>query len=89
MFSLRVTHDGSALSKLINGIADIPKRLDGRHKLSPPEWEAALELREKAYNKAPYKPIGGIELMTAGTYYLTEVNDKYQRSYKRIANDKN
>jgi len=37
--------------------------------------------REAQYNKAAYKPKATTDRLAPGTYYLTEVNDKYHRLY--------
>jgi hydroxymethylglutaryl-CoA synthase len=37
--------------------------------------------RERAYQQKNYTPTGSIEALTAGTYYLEHVDDKFQRSY--------
>ncbi|CAG2121609.1 unnamed protein product, partial [Medioppia subpectinata] len=71
MFSARVTSDQTVLSKLLKGIADIPNRLSRRSKVSAEVFEEALNLREKTHNVAPYKPIGSLDQLVAGTYFLT------------------
>ena len=38
-------------------------------------------LREKAHLKKSYAPQGGIDSITPGTYYLTEVDDMFRRKY--------
>lgn len=39
-------------------------------------------LREKAHLQKNYTPKGNAETITPGTYYLTEVNDMFQRQYE-------
>lgn len=34
---------------------------------------------------APYTPVGPIEGMTPGTWYLTAVDDMHRRTYKRVS----
>lgn len=41
--------------------------------------------REAQYNKASFKPKASIDRLAPGTYYLTEVNDKYHRLYAHKA----
>jgi len=41
-----------------------------------------LKWREEAYGKAPYTPKGKIEDLFPGTYYLTEIDEKYRRKYE-------
>jgi len=39
-------------------------------------------LREKAHLQKSYKPAGSIETIFPGTYYLTEIDDLFKRSYE-------
>lgn len=39
------------------------------------------QLREKNHNAAPYKPVGSIENIWRGTYYLESIDEKYRRKY--------
>ena len=39
-------------------------------------------LREKAHLKSDYKPLGNVDTLVKGTYYLTEVDDMFRRKYK-------
>lgn len=90
MFSARITSDGSpqsSLSKLLKGIADIPKRLSVRHKVSAQRFEDTLNLREKTHNSAPYKPVGPVDELSPGTYFLSDVSAKHHRTYERNASD--
>ena len=90
MFSARITSDASPqspLSKLLKGIADIPKRLSVRHKVSAQRFEDTLNVREKTHNSAPYKPVGPIDELSPGTYFLSEVSPKHHRKYERVASD--
>lgn len=90
MFSGRLSSDtspNSPLSKLLKGLVDIKNRLEIRHKVSAEDFEEALNLREKTHNSAPYKPIGKVDDMSPGTYFLVDVSDKYHRKYERISNE--
>ena len=40
------------------------------------------ELRKKVHLQKGYVPKGNIDTITEGAYYLTEVNDLYQRKYE-------
>lgn len=71
-------------------ISAIVKNLDFEHKLgegraikSPEEYVAALSLREAAHLKKSYKPLGSIDNLAEGTYYLVEIDDKYRRVYEK------
>ncbi|XP_027205854.2 hydroxymethylglutaryl-CoA synthase isoform X2 [Dermatophagoides pteronyssinus] len=83
MFSARITKDKTILSRLSNGLADIKSRLQQRRRVPPAKFEETLNLREKTHNIAPYAPTGDISLLMAGTYYITEINQKYHRKYSK------
>lgn len=86
MFSARISSDtseNSPLSRLIKGLSDVKERLDARERITPLQFEQTLNLREKTHNIAPYMPSGDIKLLKSGTYYLTEINQKYHRSYAK------
>lgn len=40
------------------------------------------ELRKKAHLQKGYQPLGDPETITSGTYYLTDINDMFQRKYE-------
>lgn len=73
--------------KVVGDVSNIVKVLDLEHKLSsrktetPQDYEKAIHLREQAHLQKDFKPQGSIELLIPGTYYLTEVDDKFRRSY--------
>lgn len=79
------------LSVVVKGdISKITKNLDFDHKLSegrvtrsPEQYLEAIELREKAHLQKSFKPSGSIETLASGTYYLTEIDDKYRRQYNK------
>ena len=39
-------------------------------------------LREKAHLKKDFSPVGQVETITPGTYYLTNVDDMFRRKYE-------
>jgi hydroxymethylglutaryl-CoA synthase len=39
-------------------------------------------MREHAHLKNNFKPKGEIDTITAGTYYLTDVDDMFRRKYE-------
>ncbi|VEU20742.1 DEKNAAC101552 [Brettanomyces naardenensis] len=79
LLSVKVVGDISKITKVL----DIQNKLDSRKEKSPKEYEAAIELREKAYMKKEFKPVGDFEGIAKGTYYLKEVDDKFRRTYER------
>ena len=59
------------------------ERLESRTRCSVAEFAAALDLRAAKYGQAPMAPDGGMQHISAGTYYLTDINDKHHRNYSR------
>ncbi|KAL8724797.1 MAG: hypothetical protein Q9181_006667 [Wetmoreana brouardii] len=76
-FSLRFRRDVGTMVKRL----DLQKRLEARIGVSVEVYLEACRLREEAYGQKGYKPKGDIAKLMPGTYYLTEVDEKYQRSY--------
>ncbi|KAK9452042.1 hydroxymethylglutaryl-coenzyme A synthase C terminal-domain-containing protein [Limtongia smithiae] len=76
-FSFVVAGDTTEIKDKLDFIA----RLEARKKLSPKQYEEYIELREKAHLAKGFKPEGTIEDLVAGTYYLTNVDDRYRREY--------
>ncbi|KAH3903661.1 hydroxymethylglutaryl-CoA synthase SCDLUD_001309 [Saccharomycodes ludwigii] len=68
------------IQKIID-VLDVDNKLKDRKVCSPEEYEAALSLREAAHLKKNFKPTGSIENIKQGVYYLTEIDDKFKRSY--------
>ena len=88
MYSLRVTTDSapkSRLSVLAQSLSDIPARLKARKTVPPAEFERIMKLREETHHLAPYTPVGSTAELFPGTYYLKGVDEKYRRSYERVA----
>jgi len=86
-FSLRISPDfgpDSALSRFTSYLSDVASRLEQRHKVTPKQFVQTLSLREKAIDSAPYSPVGDLEQLFPGTYYLQGVDDKHRREYGRI-----
>ncbi|CDK30007.1 unnamed protein product [Kuraishia capsulata CBS 1993] len=77
LFSLKVNDDVSSIIKVLN----VQNKLSSRLQKSPQEYEAAIALREKAHLAKSFKPTGETEYLPKGTYYLTEVDDRYRRFY--------
>lgn len=86
-FSMRISSEfgpDSALSRFTSYLSDVSSRLDRRHKVSPTQFVQTLSSREKAIDSAPYTPVGDLEQLFPGTYYLQGVDDKHRREYGRI-----
>lgn len=77
LYSIVVKGD---ITNLVNNL-NIDGLLKDRTPYTPAEYEEALKLREKAHLAKGFTPQGSLDTLRKGTYYLTEINDKYQRQY--------
>lgn len=76
-FSLVVKCDISDIAKTL----DFKHKLEGRAFVTPAEYEVAIEQREKAHLQKSFTPVGSIDRIPKGTYYLTSIDDKFRREY--------
>jgi len=65
----------------IQEVVRVFDRLEARKQCTVEEFSAALELREGMYGKPSIKPLGSLDNIEIGTYYLDGINDKYHRKY--------
>lgn len=65
----------------IQETVDIFTRLDARKRCTYDEFVSSLNLRETSFGKASIVPVGSLDNLTKGTFYLKSINDKYHRSY--------
>lgn len=77
LFSVVVKGDITKITDNLN----FDKVLSSRKYSSPEEYEAAIALREAAHLKKDFKPTGSIDHLLPGTYYLTEIDDRFHRKY--------
>lgn len=87
MYSLRISSDASSDSSLVSLMAtleDVPTRLQNRKITSPADFESIMKLREETHHKPSYSPVGDITGLYPGTYYLTNIDEKYRRKYARV-----
>ena len=78
MFSLKVKGSTEAIRKQV----DLHQRLDARRTVPPEVYDEMCNLRERAHLKKDYAPVGNVETIVPGTYYLTNVDDMFRRSYE-------
>lgn len=86
MFSFHISDDitaGSPLDALISSLKDIPTRLASRLQVEPADFLKTLTTRENTHNKNNYLPVCSEEELFPGTYYLTNVDEKFRRTYQR------
>ncbi|CAN8004119.1 unnamed protein product [Ixodes hexagonus] len=87
LFSLRVSRDlspESPLAELHASLADLRSRLAQRRKVAPQDFARMMKLREETHHQAPYSPVGPLDELFPGTWYLTAVDEMHRRSYKRL-----
>lgn len=77
LFSVVVKGDISSIIKNLN----FDEVLAARDTVTPEEYEAAIALREALHGQKSYTPKGSIDHIRSGVYYLTDISDKYQRTY--------
>lgn len=78
MFSFKVRGSTEEMKKKV----DLHNRLEARRTVAPEVYDEMCNLREKAHLKKGYKPQGAVDTITAGTYYLTNVDDMFRREYE-------
>ena len=78
MFSLKVRGSTDEIRKQV----DLHKRLDARRTVPPEVYDEMCNMRERAHLKKEHKPVGNVETIVPGTYYLTGVDDMFRRSYE-------
>lgn len=87
MYSISITKDaakGSSLDKLVSNLSYVKPLLENRISTTPEKFTEIMEIREKNCHKAPYIPVGPIESLHPGTYYLDSVDEMHRRTYKRV-----
>lgn len=87
MFSISISEDcseNSSLYKLVSKLAYVKPMMTQRTKISPDKFTAMLALREKVCHAAPYKPIGDIDILFPGTFYLENIDEMHRRTYRRV-----
>ncbi|KAI9661108.1 MAG: 3-hydroxy-3-methylglutaryl coenzyme A synthase [Bathelium mastoideum] len=76
-FSLKVVGDVKEMQEKL----DIKNRLESRRTVPPQIYDEMCNLREKAHLQKNYTPTGNPETVFPGTYYLTNVDDMFRRTY--------
>jgi len=60
---------------------DLLARLKSMRVVSCQSFVDALKLREEHHNDAPYAPVGSLDNLWPGSYYLESIDVKYRRKY--------
>ncbi|XP_032668010.1 hydroxymethylglutaryl-CoA synthase 1 [Odontomachus brunneus] len=87
MYSLTVTkntQEGSDLAKIVSALSYVKSQLETRQRASPADYTRILALREQNYHVVPFAPESSTANMFTGTYYLTQVDEMYRRTYARV-----
>ena len=42
-----------------------------------------MKIRESTHNACDYAPVGSLDHIAAGVYYIEKIDDKWRRFYKR------
>ncbi|CCE62634.1 hypothetical protein TPHA_0C04850 [Tetrapisispora phaffii CBS 4417] len=79
LYSCKVVGDVSKIAQVLNLDAKLNTL---RSQLTPKQYEDAIALREAAHLQKDFKPNGSTDLLQAGTYYLSAVDDKFRRTYE-------
>jgi len=78
MFSVKVKGSVENIAKAL----DIPNRLESRRVVAPEVYDEMCNLREQAHLKKNYTPAGKTDGLFPGTYYLTNIDDMFRRTYE-------
>lgn len=77
LFSIKIVGDTSEVRSALN----LAQRLGDRVVIDPASFDKALSIREDIHMRADGQPVGSIESLVKGTYYLTSI-DGWRRSYQ-------
>ncbi|KAF2267883.1 hydroxymethylglutaryl-CoA synthase [Lojkania enalia] len=77
MFSVKVRGGIEEIQKQL----DIHNRLEARRTVAPEVYDEMCNLRERAHLKKDYTPIGNVDTIFPGTYYLTGIDGMFRRTY--------
>ncbi|TVY81977.1 Hydroxymethylglutaryl-CoA synthase [Lachnellula suecica] len=77
LFSIKVV--GS--TEEIRTKLDLVRRLEERQVVAPELYDEMCQFRERAYLQKNFNPVGAIDNIVKGTYYLREVDHAFRRFY--------
>ncbi|KAK9504119.1 hypothetical protein O3M35_010525 [Rhynocoris fuscipes] len=80
MFSIKI-RAGQKLNNLVSSLEYLNENLNKRLKVDPIEFSKLMEIREENHNNAPYIPVGNVDWLYPGTWYLVDIDDKFRRKY--------
>ena len=71
------------LHQIVSSLSDVESRLKSRVYVDPAVFSDVLKQREETHLKSSYKPQSSSDDLFPGTYFLTEVDEKFRRTYDR------
>ncbi|XP_043697933.1 hydroxymethylglutaryl-CoA synthase-like [Telopea speciosissima] len=85
-FQLRDCQHPFTLSNIAT-VMNISDKLKSRHEIPPEKFVEILKLMEHRYGSKDFVTTKDTSLLSPGTFYLTEVDSMYRRSYAKKAED--
>ena len=85
MFAIRINGSTEQIVKAV----DLKNRLDSKKVVPCQTYVEALKTREATHNAVNHKPVGQLENLWPGAYYLENVDHMYRRTYGRIPTNAN
>jgi hydroxymethylglutaryl-CoA synthase len=79
-FAIRVKGDTTEIRRKL----DLLNRLAAMTVVPCQDYVDALHLREKNHNAGNFTPVGSVEHLWPGSYYLESVDNRYRRKYARV-----
>lgn len=76
-YAIRVRGDISDIQEKV----DLHRRLQSMKVVPCQDYVDALKLREKNHNAGNYTPVGELDNLWPGAYYLERIDEKYRRKY--------
>jgi hydroxymethylglutaryl-CoA synthase len=78
-FALKVVSSPAVLAEKLN----LKERLDSMKIVPCEEFVKSLKIREETHNAVSYTPVGSVDDLWPGAYYLAEIDSMYRRTYAR------
>ncbi|KAI9498856.1 hydroxymethylglutaryl-CoA synthase [Zychaea mexicana] len=79
MVSFRVNSTTTDIKEKLS----LRERLAARTHTKPEDFAEAMKIRESTHNACDYSPVGSLDNIASGVYYIEKIDDKWRRFYKR------
>lgn len=83
LYSITITDNVNHLRTITDKLAHLKTSLEQRQKISPKEFTNLMEIREHNNHAAPYVPVGSVDTLFPGTFYLKSIDEMHRRVYDR------